>query len=167
MKALAVIIEKPERLVIDEVELSPPGDEDVVVDIEWSGISTGTERLLWLGRMPSFPGMGYPLIPGYELIGRVSFAGGQLREPAGRPGLRSRRALLQGCARTVRRRRFARRGSRTPRARGRRRSRRRGRPAGAGRDRVSRDRRICAAGSHRWSWRAGAAAGAPCLCPRP
>jgi bacteriochlorophyllide a dehydrogenase len=75
VKALAVIIEKPEHLVVDEVELSPPGDEDVVVDIEWSGISTGTERLLWLGRMPPFPGMGYPLIPGYESVGRVAFAG--------------------------------------------------------------------------------------------
>jgi bacteriochlorophyllide a dehydrogenase len=75
VKALAVIIEKPERLVIDEVELSSPGAEDVVVDIEWSGISTGTERLLWLGRMPPFPGMGYPLIPGYESIGRIAFAG--------------------------------------------------------------------------------------------
>jgi bacteriochlorophyllide a dehydrogenase len=75
VKALAVIIEKPERLAIDEVELSPPGAEDVVVDMEWSGISTGTERLLWLGRMPPFPGMGYPLIPGYESIGRITFAG--------------------------------------------------------------------------------------------
>jgi bacteriochlorophyllide a dehydrogenase len=75
MRAVAVIIEKPERLRIDEVELSPPGDEDVVVDVEWSGISTGTERLLWLGRMPPFPGMGYPLVPGYESVGRVAFAG--------------------------------------------------------------------------------------------
>jgi bacteriochlorophyllide a dehydrogenase len=75
MKAVAVIIQKPERLVVDEVELSPPGEEDVVVDIEWSGISTGTERLLWLGQMPAFPGMGYPLVPGYETIGRVAFAG--------------------------------------------------------------------------------------------
>ncbi len=83
VKALAVIIEKPERLVIDEVELLPPGDEDVVVDIEWSGISTGTERLLWLGRMPAFPGMGYPLIPGYESIGRVAFAGAR---SGNRPG---------------------------------------------------------------------------------
>jgi bacteriochlorophyllide a dehydrogenase len=83
VKALAVIIEKPERLVIDEVELSPPGDEDVVVDIEWSGISTGTERLLWLGRMPPFPGMGYPLIPGYESIGRITFAGARSGGHAG------------------------------------------------------------------------------------
>ncbi|MBV8703210.1 MAG: chlorophyll synthesis pathway protein BchC, partial [Acetobacteraceae bacterium] len=52
-----------------------PGDQDVVVDVAWSGISTGTERLLWSGRMPDFPGMGYPLVPGYESVGRVSVAG--------------------------------------------------------------------------------------------
>ena len=49
--------------------------DDVVVDIEWSGISTGTERLLYTGQMPSFPGMGYPLVPGYESVGRISEAG--------------------------------------------------------------------------------------------
>jgi bacteriochlorophyllide a dehydrogenase len=42
-----------------------------VVDVDWSGVSTGTERLLWSGRMPQFPGMGYPLVPGYESVGRV------------------------------------------------------------------------------------------------
>jgi NADPH:quinone reductase-like Zn-dependent oxidoreductase len=47
----------------------------VVVDVEWSGISTGTERLLWSGRMPPFPGMGYPLVPGYESVGRIAMAG--------------------------------------------------------------------------------------------
>jgi len=61
--------------VIDRLELTPPGDEDVVVDVHWSGISTGTERLLWTGKMPHFPGMGYPLVPGYESVGSVSHAG--------------------------------------------------------------------------------------------
>lgn len=46
-----------------------------MVEIEWSGISTGTERLLWSGRMPPFPGMGYPLVPGYESVGRIASAG--------------------------------------------------------------------------------------------
>jgi len=46
-----------------------------VVDIEWSGISTGTERLLYTGRMPPFPGLGYPLVPGYESVGRVAEVG--------------------------------------------------------------------------------------------
>jgi len=72
---MAVVLEQPERLVLSRLDLTPPGDEDVVVDIEWSGISTGTERLLWSGRMPPFPGMGYPLVPGYESVGRVSAAG--------------------------------------------------------------------------------------------
>jgi 3-hydroxyethyl bacteriochlorophyllide a dehydrogenase len=75
MNTVAVVLEKPEQLVLSTLQLSPPGDEDVVVDIEWSGISTGTERLLWSGRMPPFPGMGYPLVPGYESVGRVTSAG--------------------------------------------------------------------------------------------
>jgi 3-hydroxyethyl bacteriochlorophyllide a dehydrogenase len=75
MNTVAVVLEEPERLVLSRLDLAPPSDDDVVVDIEWSGISTGTERLLWSGRMPPFPGMGYPLVPGYESVGRVSAAG--------------------------------------------------------------------------------------------
>jgi 3-hydroxyethyl bacteriochlorophyllide a dehydrogenase len=75
MKSLAVVLQEPEKLALSRLELTPPGDGDVVVDIEWSGISTGTERLLWSGRMPHFPGMGYPLVPGYESVGRVTWAG--------------------------------------------------------------------------------------------
>lgn len=75
MHTLAVVLDAPERIAISEVELTAPGPRDVVVDVEWSGISTGTEKLLWSGRMPSFPGMGYPLIPGYESVGRIVAAG--------------------------------------------------------------------------------------------
>jgi 3-hydroxyethyl bacteriochlorophyllide a dehydrogenase len=75
MDTLAVVLQAPERLMLSRLDLTPPGDEDVVVDVEWSGISTGTERLLWSGRMPPFPGMGYPLVPGYESVGRVRSAG--------------------------------------------------------------------------------------------
>lgn len=75
MDALAVVLQKPEHLALDTLPLASAGDEDVVVDIDWSGISTGTERLLWSGRMPPFPGLGYPLVPGYESVGRVRVAG--------------------------------------------------------------------------------------------
>jgi len=75
LKALAVVLEQPEQLVLRGLELSPPTPDDVVVDVAWSGISTGTEKLLWTGRMPAFPGMGYPLVPGYESVGRVRSAG--------------------------------------------------------------------------------------------
>ena len=75
MDTLAVIFERPEAIALARVDLTAPGADDVVVDIQWSGISTGTERLLWSGRMPPFPGMGYPLIPGYESVGQISAKG--------------------------------------------------------------------------------------------
>ena len=71
----AVVMEQPEHLALSQLRLEPAKDDDVVVDVEWSGISTGTERLLWTGTMPMFPGMGYPLVPGYESVGRVRVAG--------------------------------------------------------------------------------------------
>ncbi len=75
MHATAVVLERPETLSLNTVELSDPGEDDLVVDVLYSGISTGTEKLLWTGRMPDFPGMGYPLIPGYETVGEVIEAG--------------------------------------------------------------------------------------------
>jgi len=35
----------------------------------------GTEKLMYNGTMPMFPGMGYPLVPGYEAVGTVVDAG--------------------------------------------------------------------------------------------
>lgn len=75
LTALAVVLHEPEHLSIRELELTTPADNEVVVEVEWSGISTGTERLLWSGNMPPFPGMGYPLVPGYESVGRVTEVG--------------------------------------------------------------------------------------------
>lgn len=69
--ALAVIFDQPERLRLARLDLPELTSGDVLVEVDFSGISTGTERLLWQGNMPAFPGMGYPLIPGYETVGRV------------------------------------------------------------------------------------------------
>ncbi|HYN62298.1 MAG TPA: chlorophyll synthesis pathway protein BchC [Rubrivivax sp.] len=77
MNTTAVVLERPEHLVLSQLELATAGESDVVVDVEWSGISTGTEKLLWNGRMPAFPGMGYPLVPGYESVGTVAWAGAE------------------------------------------------------------------------------------------
>jgi 3-hydroxyethyl bacteriochlorophyllide a dehydrogenase len=85
MEAVAVVLQKPEHLTLSRVALDAAGDDDVIVDVEWSGISTGTERLLWSGRMPSFPGMGYPLVPGYESVGRVAEAGAETGLEVGAP----------------------------------------------------------------------------------
>ena len=108
MNTLAVVLEEPERLVLSRLALTQPGDEDVVVDIDFSGISTGTEKLLWSGRMPTFPGMGYPLVPGYESVGRVVAAGSKAERTVGEhvfvPGARcfgEVRGLFGGAASTL------------------------------------------------------------------
>ena len=93
MKTAAVVMQAPQELVVDELELDAAGANDLIVDIEWSGISTGTEKLLWTGRMPTFPGMGYPLVPGYESVGQVVAAGPgarRARRPDARPPRRWR-----------------------------------------------------------------------------
>jgi bacteriochlorophyllide a dehydrogenase len=72
--AQAVIFDGHRTADVRELSLKAPEDGDVVVDVLWSGISTGTERLMWSGDMPAFPGMGYPLVPGYEAVGRLAHA---------------------------------------------------------------------------------------------
>ena len=67
----AVVMSEPGSLSIQPVDLKSPSKEDVVIDINYSGISTGTEKLFYNGKMPQFPGMGYPLVPGYESTGEV------------------------------------------------------------------------------------------------
>ena len=75
MQTTAVILKGPKQLALEDLDLVSPGAEDLVVDIHYSGISTGTEKLFWSGEMPPFPGMGYPLVPGYEAAGEVVEAG--------------------------------------------------------------------------------------------
>ena len=65
----------PRDLAVEILALKPPQADDIVVKISHSGISTGTEKLFWTGEMPPFPGMGYPLVPGYEAMGEVIESG--------------------------------------------------------------------------------------------
>jgi 3-hydroxyethyl bacteriochlorophyllide a dehydrogenase len=71
MNASAIVFQQPCQLSVRSLPLRATVDGDVEVEVSHSGISTGTERLLWDGSMPPFPGMGYPLVPGYETVGRV------------------------------------------------------------------------------------------------
>ena len=77
MKTSAVILSGPKNLSVGQLGLTPPSAADVVVEVAHSGISTGTEKLFWSGTMPPFPGMGYPLVPGYEAAGEVVEAGAE------------------------------------------------------------------------------------------
>lgn len=75
METTAVLLKGPRDLEVETLALNAPGVGDLVVDVTHSGISTGTEKLFWTGDMPPFPGMGYPLVPGYEAAGEVVEAG--------------------------------------------------------------------------------------------
>ncbi|EKX56387.1 chlorophyll synthesis pathway protein BchC [Cereibacter johrii] len=71
MRTTAVILSGPRDLGLQTIQLNEPAPGDIVVEITHSGISTGTEKLFYTGQMPPFPGMGYPLVPGYEAAGEV------------------------------------------------------------------------------------------------
>ncbi|MGB5863985.1 MAG: alcohol dehydrogenase catalytic domain-containing protein, partial [Sulfitobacter sp.] len=75
MQTTAVILKEPKMIGLDVLAVTPPTPDDIVVQVSHSGISTGTEKLFWTGDMPPFPGMGYPLVPGYEAAGEVVEAG--------------------------------------------------------------------------------------------
>jgi 3-hydroxyethyl bacteriochlorophyllide a dehydrogenase len=74
-RARAIVFEAPQVLSVQTLDLKPFEATDLEVEVSFSGISTGTERLLWDGTMPPFPGLGYPLVPGYETVGTVVRAG--------------------------------------------------------------------------------------------
>ena len=69
--ARAIVFVSPQVLELRTLQLAEMGPSDVEVEVAFSGISTGTERLLWDGTMPAFPGLSYPLVPGYESVGTV------------------------------------------------------------------------------------------------
>lgn len=100
----AVILEAPGAISVRALGLAAPGPDDLLVAIDFSGVSSGTERLLFEGRMPAFPGMGYPLVPGYESVGRVIAGGGREGETVFVPGSTAfigARGLFGGAARHV------------------------------------------------------------------
>ena len=72
METAAVVLTGPKNLKVESVRMKTPEPNETIVDVLYSGISTGTEKLFWSGEMPPFPGMGYPLVPGYESVGEVT-----------------------------------------------------------------------------------------------
>lgn len=72
--ARAVVIPAANEIVLREVGLTPAGDNDVTVETCFTSISAGTERMLLAGQMPH-PMLQFPVIPGYETVGRIIATG--------------------------------------------------------------------------------------------
>ena len=107
-KSTAVVFEQPGKMALRPVQLPEPHSTDCVVEVHWTGISTGTERLLWDGRMPPFPGLAYPLVPGYESVGCIVSSGpeadlavGQRVFVPGSRGFTDVQGLFGGAARSL------------------------------------------------------------------
>lgn len=80
MKANAVVFADARRVEMREVDLRSPADDEVVVETNFSSISSGTERLLFDGKLPGMPHFRYPLVPGYEAAGTVVSVGSAVRD---------------------------------------------------------------------------------------
>ena len=74
MEAQAVVIAAAHQFDIQAVELQPAGADDVTIETMYTSISAGTERMLLAGRMPH-PMLQFPVIPGYETVGRIVATG--------------------------------------------------------------------------------------------
>ena len=71
MKASAVVFAEPGKLEWREVTLRDLAPDEVLVATAFSSISSGTERLLFTGKLPGMPHLQYPFVPGYEAAGTV------------------------------------------------------------------------------------------------
>ena len=80
MKQRTLYFRAPGRVEVSEEPLVAPGPDQVLVQTEFSGISAGTEMLVYRGQFPrdaaeTFDavsnGMNYPLAYGYACVGRV------------------------------------------------------------------------------------------------
>ena len=75
MDTIAVVLRQPEQIELDRLALTAPTPTTSSSMSSGAASAPAPRRLLWSGRMPPFPGMGYPLVPGYESVGRVIEAG--------------------------------------------------------------------------------------------
>jgi 2-desacetyl-2-hydroxyethyl bacteriochlorophyllide A dehydrogenase len=79
MNTRAVVFTEKNKIEIQELELAQMGDNDVLVDIEYSFISPGTERWCLTGQFHDGVyedgAYNYPFVPGYQYGGRVKNIG--------------------------------------------------------------------------------------------
>jgi 2-desacetyl-2-hydroxyethyl bacteriochlorophyllide A dehydrogenase len=76
-----IVITGPRQVKIESVPIPVPGEQMLLVKTELSGVSAGTEMMLYRGTYPNFvekkwpQWREYPVMPGYELVGTVVAVG--------------------------------------------------------------------------------------------
>lgn len=90
-----IVIEGPYDVQIRDVDIPKPGPGMLLVKTELSGVSAGTEMMLYRGSYPNFKlkkweqWAAYPVLPGYELVGTVVEIGEEAKEEGGAGGIDS------------------------------------------------------------------------------
>ena len=90
-----VFIDEPYHVQIKDVITPTPADGELLVKTELSGISAGTEMMLYRGTFPNLrlkkwpPYQNYPICPGYELVGTVTEIGKSSRHGRDNPQIGS------------------------------------------------------------------------------
>jgi 3-hydroxyethyl bacteriochlorophyllide a dehydrogenase len=81
VRTRAIVFPRPEEASVREVETPDLGEGDVLVEIEASALSPGTERWCLTGRMviPGQPPLAFPHVPGYQAAGTVLEVGAAVR----------------------------------------------------------------------------------------
>jgi 3-hydroxyethyl bacteriochlorophyllide a dehydrogenase len=78
----AIVFSAAGELGCRDVSLREAAPDEVTVDVAYSSISSGTERLIFGGTLPGFPMLRFPLVPGYEAVGTVARVGPEVRDVA-------------------------------------------------------------------------------------
>ena len=83
MRSWRVVFPKTFEVEVEEFEVAEPSPEQVLVESEFTLISTGTELTVLTGDFPKhsvWSGVKYPLVPGYSCIGRVLKVGSAVQD---------------------------------------------------------------------------------------
>jgi len=67
----AVVFAAENHVEVRNVTLREPQADDVIIETLYSSISAGTEKMILEGKMPDMPMMKFPVVPGYETVGRI------------------------------------------------------------------------------------------------
>jgi 3-hydroxyethyl bacteriochlorophyllide a dehydrogenase len=73
MRAAAILFTAPDQVAYRSVDVPEPAQGEILVEAIFTCISPGTELRTLAGKQAGIPG--WPLIPGYAMIGRVVCAG--------------------------------------------------------------------------------------------
>ncbi len=76
LSATAVVFESQGKVNTWDIELPEPGDDGVLIENVYTGISVGTES--WILRGERTEGSGFPCIPGYQQTGIVAHVGSRV-----------------------------------------------------------------------------------------